>query len=564
MEQSNSHQYRLLERIGTGDLFTVSKARDNAQNRLVALKMLRPEMRGDSVFVSNVRRGYNRAKELRHPCIASVYGVSGESHEFLAVSEYVPGGNIKTYLRHGGAFGITPAVDIACSVLDALSYAHSLDIVHGDLRPQDILVTADGDIKVTDFGLAEAIRKSSTVKQRYGMRSVYYQAPELAAGNVADKRADVYSVGAILYEMLTGVVPFPGDTAVSVVLKQVASEAVEPRAVNAAIPKSLSDAVMKALSKNPEDRYFSAGAMLSDLRAIQRSMRGGRSADMPKPTSAPKQPSSARSVSVEEEEEYYPESGLKASLFGLIALFVLVTVVMFFISMKMMNKTDDITIPDVMGMTREEARRTAAEKGIQFIDEGEEPSENYEIGRVCSEVPPGGTRVEKSKAKIQVKFSSGVDRRVVPDLVGLGLRDAKDSAESEGFEVEVKTRYDDDVKKGMVITQTPAADTRVKPDTKMTIFVSKGPKPEERHSSYDYDDEEEDDTAPGLKIIHTSVPSSVEEAQEVRIEVEDARGTRDEYNRYHEPGEDVRVEVPTYGKNPKIRVYVGGTLQEQN
>lgn len=545
-----NYRYEILEKLGEGDLFVVYKARDKVLNRLVALKLLKDTFKNDPRLLAALKAGYAKASVLRYPGIAAVLDDDPTAEDFVVATEYIHGGNVKTYIRRGGAFGAMGAVETAIAILEALEYAHSVNIVHGDLRPQDIIVTPDGRIKITDFGISDALLKSPQVKQNCSMRSVYYQAPEVAAGGIASKLSDVYSVGVILYEMLTGVVPFSGDTAVSVALKQVGTSPLPPRDHNKSVPKSLSDLVLRAIEKDPQQRYPSAAEMLNDLRIIHAALKKGRPVMIQQPNV------SAKSISIDE-EEFYPEAPLKKPLIWLIILFVAVTVMTFFISLGMQNKKSEIIIPSVLGMTREEARAEANKLKIQFIDEGSMPSEDYEIGRICSLVPPAGTAVPRDGAKIQVKFSSGPDRRLVPDVVGMMRDDAERIAEDSDFVVEIKTRYDENVGKGIVISQSPVANTNVKPNINMVLFVSKGPRPA---PSEDMDDSRSEVK---MNVICASVPASAEEAQEVRIIVEDERGETEEYIRYHEPGEEIRQEVPTYGDDSKIKVYVGGNLQSE-
>lgn len=553
-----NYRYEVLEKVGDGDIFSVYKSRDKVLNRLVALKVLSKDLADNPTFTTAVRAGYGAVAALDHPNIARVLEADSTSNEPFIVCEYVRGINVKDRVKRAGPVQVPLALDIVIPVLEALEYAHANRIVHGDLRPQDIIVSPDGEVKVTDFGLASALRQYPDITNRMPMRSVYYEAPEIAEGAEPSVSSDIYSTGAILYEMLTGQVPFEGSTAIAVALKQSKELPTPPRMLNTGIQKSLSDLVMRALDKDPSDRFSNVTEMLTDLRAIRDGLRMGKPLSIPQPSVSAKQTDS------DDYSDSVSDGISRKSYIWLVAIFVAVVLGMGFVTYLMKSGENKIIVPALLGMTRDEAMVEAKKAGIRLIDDGEIYSDEYEDGQIASVVPPASSKVPSSNPIVRVKYSKGPATKDVPDLSGLPESEAYQAARDEGFSVgKVTTEYSDRIPINSVVKQDPEKDTQAKPGSKINLVISLGPKPEPVDTSGD----EGDDTATANERrfnVAVEVPEDSQGQQEVRIVVDDDHGESTAVQEFHNPGDKFTAPVTAYGSTVRIKVYVGGHLESDD
>lgn len=547
-----NYRYEVLEKIGDGDFFSVYKSRDKVLNRLVALKVFRKEVADNDGFVRSVLAGYRAVSGLDHPNIARVIEADPESPERFITCEFAHGTSVKERLRRAGPIAPPLALDIIIGVLEALEYAHANRVVHGDLRPQDVLVSPDGEVKVTDFGLSWALRRHSDIADKYAMRSVHYEAPEIVEGAEPSVASDLYSVGVILYEMLTATLPFDGATAVAVAIKQAKDIPVPPRNINTGVPKSLSDLVMRSLEKSPADRFPNASAMLADLRAIRDAIRLGRPLSIPQP---------AVSAKLETRLEPHPpvkpvEPSLRRSIVLLMLLFVVVVLVSTLsVTIYLRSESRGVRVPPLLGMTWDEAVQEAQKVGLHLENAGEAYSNTYAEGQICSVVPPAGSLIRPDEP-VRVRISKGPSRRPVPDLRGLSEAEAYKVAAENKFNIgKVTAEYSDTVPVNAVISQNPEPGVMRAPDSSISLVVSLGPKPEPVEPT-----EPETIGQERRYNVAVEVPEAAEGLQEVRIIVEDDRGETIVYQRYHEPGERFTESVTTYGSPVRIRVYVGDQL----
>lgn len=544
-----NYRYEILEKVGDGAIFSVYRARDKVLNRLVGVKALAKELAESKAFATSVIQSYQGVASLAHPNIAQVYDADCAGEDCYVVTEYVHGTNVKDRIRRSGPMDTRLALDIMVPVLEALEYAHANRVVHGDLRPQDIIVSPDGEVKVTDFGLGYALQKCPECADRFPMRSVHYQAPEVIEGGQPTISSDIYSAGVILYEMLTAALPFEGSTAISVALKKVKELPVPPRTINIGIPKSLNDLVMRAMEKAPADRYTSISAMLADLRVIRDSLRMGT------PVSVSQYTPTKRV----EEPEYQPvaEDSMKTRFVWLLVLFAVVVMITLGATVFLLKNQGTVTVPPILGMTWEKALAKAEEEGLELIKSGEEYSDTYKEGEISSVLPEAGSKVPRSDPRVRVTISKGPRTNEVPDLVGVSRRDATDSIVDAGFSVgKITQQYNDRVPAGDIISQDPFAGDRVSAGSSINIVVSRGPEPEP-------DKPDEPATAEPVKRtfnIKINVPEEAQGTQDVVVEVTDEDGTTTKYNQPHQPGENFSVPVSTTGSPVTIRVYVGGEL----
>ncbi|WP_040948595.1 Stk1 family PASTA domain-containing Ser/Thr kinase, partial [Gorillibacterium massiliense] len=263
--QTLSGRYEIIEIIGGGGMALVYRARDILLNRIVAVKVLRPQFVHDEEFIQRFRREGQSAAALSHPNIVSIYDVGQRGDIHFIVMEYVEGTTLNDLIKERAPLQVEEAVNIASQICDALDHAHSNQIIHRDIKPHNILIGRNGRVKVTDFGIARAGASSSITQTGSVVGSVHYFSPEHAKGTLAGAKSDLYSLGIVLYQMLTGKLPFSGESPVSVALKHLQENVPEPRKVNPLIPQSVENVILKAMRKNPDNRYQSAREMLADL-----------------------------------------------------------------------------------------------------------------------------------------------------------------------------------------------------------------------------------------------------------------------------------------------------------
>ncbi len=548
-----NYRYEVLEKIGDGQIFSVYKTRDKVLNRLVALKSLNEEAASNREFAAAVKAGYQSVASLDHPSIARVLDADPESEGNFVACEYARGINVKERIQRAGAMQVSTALDVIIPVLEALEYAHSNRIVHGDLRPQDIIVSPDGEVKVTDFGLSPALRACPDVADRLGMRSVHYEAPELAEGSAPAVSSDLYSVGVILYEMLTGSLPFDGPTAISVALKQAKDIPEAPRNLNTSVPKSLSDLVMRTLEKAPSQRYPSARAMLEDLRALRDALAIG------KPVSV-EQPAYLQQAYSKRDDGQSEGLLSRSSYVWLIAMFVVVMAAVTWITYYVQTGDAKVEAPYLLNLTVEEAQEKAREAGITLEedDAGAIYSNEVEEGKIAVQFPGPHAKMPRDKAVVKYRLSKGPSGRRVPDLVGMPETEAYRTAEEAGFTIgKVATEYSDRVPVNQVIRQDPEKDVLAPIESSISLVVSLGPKPTD--SITDDTSLEPESSSRDFQVAVT-VPSDASGDQEVRIVVNDSRGESTPYQAMHQPGDKVSQTVTGYGSHVRIKVYVGGEL----
>lgn len=550
-----NYRYEVLERIGDGDIFSVYKARDKVLNRLVALKFLTKDCAENASFANALRTGYQAVAPLDHPYIARVLDADPTSSETFVACEYVRGINVKDRITRAGAMQVPVALDIIIPVLEALEYAHANRIAHGDLRPRDVIVSTEGEVKVTDFGLSAALGTCPEVADRFSMRSVHYEAPEMAEGAAPSVSSDLYSAGVMLYEMLTGSLPFDGPTAIAVALKQAKETPASPRSLNTAVPKSLSDLVMRAIERNPDERFPMASAMLSDLRAIRDALKVGRPVSVPQPSVSSRQLG-------REEQEPEPDGLLSLSSYvWLVLAFVLAVAAVGGVTLYLNTRDSKIAVPYILGMTVDEAREKAREAGmnLELSDAGDIYSNDYAEGMIAVQAPAAHSRVPRDKNVLKYRVSQGPSSKRVPDVTGLLLSEATQVAEDAGFSIGKVTReYSDTVPLDSVIKQDPEKGSLATIDSQIALVLSMGLKPEPAVENTG-DGASSDSQQRNFQIAVT-VPEEADGQQEVRIIVDDDRGESTAVQEFHDPGDKFSKNVEAFGTNVRIRVFVSGRV----
>lgn len=509
-------RYDVIEKIGTGGMATVYKAKDNLLNRFVAIKVLRDSLEGEEAVVKNFIKEAQSCASLVHNNIVSVYDVGCDSEMNYMVMELVDGITLKEYIKGKGALPWQEACDYAIQIAQGLNEAHNKNIIHRDIKPQNIIMTQDKSLKVTDFGIARAAASETTMVGSAAMGSVHYISPEQARGGYTDARSDIYSLGIVLYEMLTGKVPFNGESAVSVALMHLEKEPVNVKCVSIDIPADLAYVTMKAISKEPSMRYQNTAEMLDDLHAVladeilpskenseDENFIGVNSEDedwdgfadeetggttkkidtdtiseelakskKKKPEKQPEKKPVKKGKRKKTKEE--KKSDRFSSLLAILTAFVVVLVVMgaYFI----MNASHEGAVPSLTGMSIEEARQTLEKAGFNLAEEIEYSlSDKVDEGNIITQNPEAGKTVpKKTEITVVVSIGSSGGDIAVPDVRNKSTDDAIEAVMEEGLTYVIIEENSDSVPKDHIIRQLPEAGTKVNKSDYVTLFISIG------------------------------------------------------------------------------------------
>ena len=522
-------RYAVLSKIGAGGMADVYKGRDQMLNRYVAIKVLKKQYKEDENFVRKFRSEAQAAAGLMHPNIVNVYDVGEDRGLNYMVMELVEGITLKEYIERKGRLSHKETISIAIQMCSGIGAAHASGIIHRDIKPQNIIISKDGKVKVTDFGIAKAVT-SNTVSTN-AMGSVHYTSPEQARGGFSDQRSDIYSIGITLFEMVTGQVPFDGETTVEVAMKHLQQEITPPSELVPDIPYSLEQIILKCTQKSSERRYASTEALIQDLKHslvdpdgdfVRIASAGGDSDTV---IMTDKDLDDIRNgyddddeyddeydttdvysgkgyndredgddeyddyASGRDSDEVNPHMHKLMKILTIVVIAIIVLILVFtvgkaagvFKSFGGITTEDDadtsgkVTVPDIRGMTEEQAKAALKKKdlGIKPIKRTE--SKKYKAGLVSKQTPEAGEKVKKNTT-IEVVISSGLvkSKKQVPDVSGKSETEAQKELEDAGFKVTSSFRYDDSVASGNVISTTPSAGTKAEKGSTVTMLVSQG------------------------------------------------------------------------------------------
>ena len=516
-------RYQIISRVGSGGMADVYKAKDQKLDRLVAVKVLKPEFREDTNFVAKFGKEAQAAAGLSHPNVVNVFDVGEDRGLYYIVMELVEGITLKAYITRKGKLSVKEATSIAIQVSLGLEAAHNRGIVHRDVKPQNIIISTDGKVKLSDFGIAKATNSNTITANVMG--SVHYSSPEQVRGGASDARSDIYSLGITMYEMVTGRVPYDGDTTVAVAIKHLQEEMVPPSRYTPDIPYSMEQIILKCTQKNPDRRYQNMAQLIEDLK---------RSLLDPQGNFVNLSPLSAHAQTVqvtdsdrkqlnqtahrqryqeedEEDEDYRQGSGdeededddavssklekaitIGGFLIGAVIVVILIIVIGNMTGLFNRNRTHDsssnsavtsssssqqVEVPDFLGSTLEEAQEEAERYNLTVEQAGTEASDEYEAGQILSQDPKEGTSVEEGSV-VRVTVSSGpetVYANVPAGIVGASQSEAEQAIRAEGLVPQAQNASSDSVEIGYVISVDPGEGAQVEEGSSVTIVVSTGP-----------------------------------------------------------------------------------------
>ena len=484
------NRYEIIEQIGNGGMATVYKAKCHVLNRYVAVKILRDEFTTDEEFIKRFNTEAQAVASLTHPNIVSVYDVGHEGNLYYIVMELIKGRTLKEIIVSEGALAWKWCVNVAIQIASALETAHKNNIIHRDIKPHNIIITEDGMAKVTDFGIAKAVSNSTITAFGTTMGSVHYFSPEHAKGGITDAKSDLYSLGVVMYEMLTGKLPFDADTPVSVALKHLQEQPIEPIIINPTIPQAINKIVMKSMQKDPSLRYQNAGEMLKDLSIalknpdadfvnIDDTLR-----DYPTQTISTIYSKPIEDKVKEKEKDMEKEKKNKFTAFiakhkiistiiGLIILFAL-TIAITSLAFDVATPKD-VLIPDLVGLSLDEAKSKIEESKLEIEVEEERYDATIEAGKIISQDPIYKENYKiKEKSKIKVIVSLGLKIVKVPKVTGKTLEEAKELLEEQDLIVVVEEEPSKKIEAGYVISQDVPENAEIGAGSTVTIKVSTG------------------------------------------------------------------------------------------
>ena len=521
-----SDRYEIVDRVGSGGMADVYKAKDHRLNRFIAIKILKQEYSNDAKFVTKFRVEAQSVAGLSHPNIVNVYDVGDDNGLYYIVMELVEGITLKKFIEKKGQLDVKEAIGIGIQIAQGMEAAHANHIIHRDIKPQNIIISKEGKVKVTDFGIAKAATSNTITSNAMG--SVHYISPEQARGGYSDEKSDIYSLGVTMYEMISGKVPFEGESTVTVALAHIQEEAVPLEKINPDIPHSLSVIVQKCMNKKPDFRYMSAAALISDLKVALANPDGEyveiksddvdssptimiSDADLEQIKEAPRagKPQGVQQEKVmEADNENDSDDAIDPKLEKILKICsvvvgaVIVVVIILIVGKvsgwwgKSNNVTSEmpspsptimetdepsdvhgeIEVPNIVGYSLEEAEDMLSEVNLKWQLKPVESEE--EANKVIKQEPEAGEEVEET-TKITIYYSQGTSDVIIPDLKNYSMEDATTRLESIGLKVSGQAEeYSNSVEAGKVCGTNPVVGSGIKKGSFVTIIISKGPKSE--------------------------------------------------------------------------------------
>ena len=478
-----SGRYELLEKIGDGGMAVVYKGKDRLLNRFIAIKILRPEFTKDASFVENFKRESQAAAGLSHPNIVSVYDVGKEGNINYIVMELVEGRNLSDIIAEDAPLDYRTVIDLTKQVASALRIAHKNKIIHRDVKPHNIMVTSDGVAKLADFGIAKAVNDATLSTNSKVIGSVHYFSPEQARGNYVDERSDIYSLGIVMYEMLTGKVPFDGDNPVSIALKHINEEIVPPHEYVDGIPPALERAVLKATNKFQTNRFNSADELIEELdniefvtKVVGNSIFAEASNEVARKRSDIDDDDNDELVSDKSKGKKKKKAGHNSRKKKLIRIGIAASIILL-LGLGVAFATGALSskkkVPDLSDMTYKEAKNTAEKSGFK-VEKGKSVySSEIAEGHVVEQDPAGGEEAKKGTT-IKLNLSKGSKEGTVPNIVGQDYKKVEKKLKKAGYKLGIVKSETSNKPEGTILSQDPKAGTNADKGTKINITISDG------------------------------------------------------------------------------------------
>ncbi|KJS20944.1 MAG: hypothetical protein VR72_12720 [Clostridiaceae bacterium BRH_c20a] len=610
------NRYEILALIGGGGMSLVYQAKDIYLNRIVAVKILREYFTSDNEFVRRFRREAQAVASLSHPNIVNIYDVGQDGDTHYLVMEYIKGKTLKEIINEQAPIPLNETIDIVKQICDALEHAHENSIVHRDIKPHNIIITRGGRVKVTDFGIARAVSTATVTHTRGIIGSVHYFSPEQAKGEITGEKSDIYSLGIVLYEMVTGKLPFEGDSPISVALMHIQNEPVPPSQHNPNLPDTIEKIILKAIKKNPDERYETVAKLRLDLRA---SLLGKTSAPVGDAVEQKvfRNKKSTPSVSDDTlvlddkpilekplEKEYIKTRRIRPIGYLLITFFGLLIIGGAIWGLGQLWVKEEVLVPDIIELSAPEAQRILAAENLKMAIEREIPHPDIKKDHIISQDPLPETRTKAGRT-IQVLVSSGPALVPAPNVVGSSQIIADVNITNDGLAVgKVEQQYSSKYANGIVMGQFPEAGELVPEKSTIDLVVSKGPEPRyismppligldlnnvearlqetglvlgevtrQKSELYSYDFVIEQNPIAGKEVFQGSkvnvvlsdgpgpstqsarVVLKLNESGLVKIQVRDVKGDRIAYEKFHEQGDAFVVNVNYFGQG-LITVYI--------
>ena len=495
MTEILGNRYEIIKKIGGGGMAIVYLAKDVFLDRPVAVKVLREEYIGDQDYIRRFHKEAKAVASLAHPNIVNIFDFGINNERAFLVMEYVEGETLKNYINEKGSLSEAETAEIGRQICLGVAAAHKKNIVHKDIKPHNILIEKNGTVKVTDFGIAQSAGNNTITHSKGILGSAHYFSPEQARGEQVDYKTDIYSIGVVLYEMITGKVPFGGDNPVTVALKHIQAAPALPSRLKSDISPKLEHIILRAMAKDPSQRYDSAEEMAKELAELC-----GKDNELTFQI-APKVPTGnilekfvaentldeqAQQIvreNTEEKSDAIPKRQTKMKIKkGPLALLLVAAVLLLFGGFKfatsLFDSADDIAVPDIVGQSVLEAQKTLLDNDLTIEVEDNIYTDTMERGLIISQSPSAGTKV-KAGRNVTVIVSLGPSLIEVPDLSGMTEREAKVTLESYGLTIgKTSTGYSDEYKKDEIIFQSPKAATKVEEGTTVDLIISLGSQPE--------------------------------------------------------------------------------------
>ena len=611
-------RYTILERIGGGGMADVYRAHDKLLDRSVAVKVLRSQFTSDEEFVTRFRREAQAAARLSHPNIVNIYDVGCDEDIYYIVMEYISGETLKERIQRAGQLSIESAVRIALEIAEALEHAHQNGLVHCDIKPHNILTTKAGRIKVTDFGIAKAVTSATMTHTGTIIGSVHYFSPEQAKGAAVGAKSDIYSLGVVMYEMLTGTVPFNGETPISIALKHLQEEPRPLRESNPDVPPLVEAIALKAMAKEPDQRFSDISEMITDLRLAQNYLRDDHTRRLSRedyPTQVlPRITPPAGEGAVKAQQPAAAKTRSKAWIWALTGLLMVAFVTGAFLAYGKFWSLNEVVVPSVVGKQVDSARNILTDKNLR-VSVVESFHDKIPAGQVISQNPEAGSTVKEQRT-INLIVSKGGEITVVPDVRGLNRRDAELQIKNAGLTLgRIDEQFAPNTVADTVINQNPRPPAQVVKATTIDIVISKGPEPKKlalpdfrgsplstvgsqleslklkqgkvteavsdkypAGTIIDQNPQPSTEVSEGATVdftvakgtsgalkravVQVTVPEGPQR-QPVQIVVTDTNGRRVVYDNNHKPGDKVEKTVEGTG-TVRVQVYINGVLlQEQ-